>query len=237
MHFTVMTYLKPGEKLEEKLWPFFEQMEPDMDPEDKYLYWMYQLEDEEVYKDTKEALITELARRGIKQDQIEEDKFAYYNPDSKWDWYEAGGRWKNFLLLKNGQGKADSALIEDIAYDVMCSQHKSKFLGLYEAAMDLFGEHLGDDQTMRELWRNACEENPSVFQSPFMDLTSFRLYSKKEWYQMISYQGVSTYSILDVKGQWFDKDNFDQLVWVKMCYDNLKNAPKGTTVVLVDCHV
>lgn len=26
-----------------------------------------------------------------------------YNPKSKWDWYQVGGRWGGYFLLKNGQ--------------------------------------------------------------------------------------------------------------------------------------
>jgi len=36
-----------------------------------------------------------------------------YNPDSKWDWYVTGGRWKDMLLLKDGS-KADEAYNYDI---------------------------------------------------------------------------------------------------------------------------
>jgi len=32
------------------------------------------------------------------------------NPNNKWDWWQIGGRWANFFLLKRGQGYADSAL-------------------------------------------------------------------------------------------------------------------------------
>lgn len=32
-----------------------------------------------------------------------------YNPNSKWDWYVVGGRWKNLLKLKDGS-RADYAL-------------------------------------------------------------------------------------------------------------------------------
>lgn len=38
-----------------------------------------------------------------------------YNPNSKWDWYSIGGRWSNFLKLKNGLC-ADSALLSDVDF-------------------------------------------------------------------------------------------------------------------------
>lgn len=43
-----------------------------------------------------------------------------YNPDSKWDWYEVGGRWSDELILKDGS-RADSAKAKDIDWDAMYS--------------------------------------------------------------------------------------------------------------------
>lgn len=44
--------------------------------------------------------------------------FSSYNPNSKWDWYDIGGRWGNLLLLKNGD-TANSAKVKDIDFDKM----------------------------------------------------------------------------------------------------------------------
>lgn len=68
---------------------------------------------------------------------VEEDgKFGYmHNPNSKWDWYQLGGRWTGFFMLKSGHpgvrgdsgimtspakvGTADQALKRDIDFDAM----------------------------------------------------------------------------------------------------------------------
>lgn len=42
------------------------------------------------------------------------DVYSEYNPKSKWDWYELGGRWRGLLTLKNGD-KADQAEKQHIA--------------------------------------------------------------------------------------------------------------------------
>lgn len=34
-----------------------------------------------------------------------EGEMTTYNPDSKWDWYELGGRWTGYFKTKNGEGK------------------------------------------------------------------------------------------------------------------------------------
>ncbi|KGL44101.1 hypothetical protein [Listeria newyorkensis] len=62
--------------------------------------------DEEVYAEE----IKWAEEENIKDDG---SVFSNYNPKSKWDWYQIGGRWKNMLILKNG-GVADTAKIENI---------------------------------------------------------------------------------------------------------------------------
>lgn len=65
-------------------------------------------------------------------------KYSTYNPDSKWDWYEIGGRWNGFFALKPGAtglpvkphyseaanppdkaGRTDQARKGDIDFDLM----------------------------------------------------------------------------------------------------------------------
>lgn len=55
-------------------------------------------------------------------DDINEDGdlISTYNPDSKWDWYEVGGRWGGSLALKAG-GRADEAKASEVDWDKMFS--------------------------------------------------------------------------------------------------------------------
>lgn len=46
-----------------------------------------------------------------------------YNPNSKWDWYVVGGRWKNLLKLKDGS-RADYAKIKDIDFSLDMEAYK-----------------------------------------------------------------------------------------------------------------
>ena len=71
-----------------------------------------------------------------------------YNPSSKWDWYQIGGRWTGMLILKEGcdgyRGSPglmtepsedyDSALVSDIDFEAMWERY-SKHLAPYEEAM------------------------------------------------------------------------------------------------------
>lgn len=71
-------------------------------------------------------------------DEISEDGGIYstYNPKSRWDWYEVGGRWKNMLIINNPYNpestiRANSALVKDIRWDLMIEESK-KHIEPYE---------------------------------------------------------------------------------------------------------
>lgn len=42
--------------------------------------------------------------------------WSTYNPNSKWDWYEVGGRWNNCIITKDGN-KTDEDLISEVDFD------------------------------------------------------------------------------------------------------------------------
>jgi hypothetical protein len=228
-----MVYLLPNENLTDKLFPFYSQMTPEDDTEDQYLEWSYNYDDQNWYYNSKKSLLDVLTAKGIDINEIEVHS---YNPQGEWDWYEVGGRWKDFLLLKEG-GHTDEAFLVDVAVEQMCNNNRNLYTGLYEHAMKLFGEHLHSEMTMYALWEIAHKENPSVFKEKYFDLASFRLYNKEEWYSMMGYRGVQTEHILTASGDWYECESFDPLIWSKLCYDHLTMTyPEGTRVVLVDIH-
>lgn len=64
------------------------------------------------------------------------------NPNSKWDWYEVGGRWPNVLILKEQRKRrlgppaaprrADSALASEVDWDAMLEGNVAKALTKYD---------------------------------------------------------------------------------------------------------
>ncbi len=78
---------------------------------------------------TKEQLYQEAIKwHGAEPEMINEsgDLLTTYNPESKWDWWEIGGRWKNKLILKKGfEGSpCNEALASDI--DFQAIEHRDK---------------------------------------------------------------------------------------------------------------
>lgn len=83
-------------------------------------------------------------------------EYTTYNPDSKWDWYQLGGRWTGFLKLKEGAdgevgehslvserrakpGYADAALKKDIDFEFMKNKAAEKASEWYDKVMNLIG--------------------------------------------------------------------------------------------------
>ena len=44
------------------------------------------------------------------------EEFSTYNPKSKWDWYEIGGRWKNCLMRKDGH-QVNNAFLGELNFE------------------------------------------------------------------------------------------------------------------------
>lgn len=89
----------------------------------------------------------------------EGDKYTRYtNPNSKWDWYQLGGRWSDFLKLKHGgrgidgepsllmrdfkrtAGRADAALKKHIDIKGMRDEAAQKAGEKYDKAIKIFGD-------------------------------------------------------------------------------------------------
>ena len=51
---------------------------------------------------------------------------SIHNPESKWDWYEIGGRWKGYLPLKDGKC-ADQCRVNDVDWMKYYEEYDSPF--------------------------------------------------------------------------------------------------------------
>jgi hypothetical protein len=127
-HFPVLII---GDNIDEQLAPFDENLdvEPYLDSLDGE--WIPMLEKARAYyrdneTGTDTTAWTDLQfLRGYAGDQWRAsasgrgfERWSTYSPASKWDWWVTGGRWQNFLELRDGS-RADSARIRDVDLEAL----------------------------------------------------------------------------------------------------------------------
>ena len=103
------------------------------------------------------------------------EEWSAYNPNSKWDWYQLGGRWSGMLKLKEGAdgevgepsfisevraevGYADQAFKRDIDFEGMRNEAEAKCRAEYDRVVAIFG---GEIPKVEHLWSTVIDkENP-----------------------------------------------------------------------------
>ncbi len=125
--------------------------------------------DEQIYR---------AAIREYEADVISEDGgiLSTRNPQSKWDWYEVGGRWSGMLILKEAaaerlrkaglmtdSGNCDHAFTADIDFDAVIRRYRSK-LRPYE---EFIAQNIYAPEYMRERYPTEAEylARQSLFQT------------------------------------------------------------------------
>ncbi len=76
----------------------------------------------------------------------------YTNQNKTWDWWVVGGRWKNLLLTKSGE-KVDSCRIDELDFDTVTAELKTKANEDY----DYFSSLLPETSVNSHTWRTWVE--------------------------------------------------------------------------------
>lgn len=168
------------------------------------------------------------------------DLISTYNPQSKWDWYEIGGRWKGRLRMKNGY-PVDSAPAGLVDWDAMFSPKVSAVAKNRE----FWDEYvLGKVPGGVEKENYLREKYPYEFYRPEYYLKRYG--TKGEYIRRLSLW--ATHAVVDEKGWhepgrmgWFGCSNAtpeSERDWE----DNYRSRFIDTLdpddrVILVDCHI
>lgn len=160
-HFTVLVV---GENPETLLAPFDENIEcePEMEILDEN-----QLRNFTEHYEDKEPLETTFAQLYEKYGddwnsnewKFENEQwveYSTYNQESKWDWYQLGGRWTGYFKLKEDttgelgepglmtsgapDGYTDSCRVGDIDFEGMRNEAESGAIKVYDTAQDIIGD-------------------------------------------------------------------------------------------------
>ena len=191
---------------------------------------------------TDEAAIFERVKKTYDNDLNKNGDFiSTYNPNSKWDWYDVGGRWKGQLLLKDGF-PSDGAPAGLVDWDAM-------FSSTPEAIAK--NEAFWDEYVLGRIPKNA--ENAEKYLKDKFGFILYRpeyyleFYGTKEEY--VRRMGLwHTYAVVDNKG-WYEPG---KMGWwgcshatadsKKEWEDNFRSRFIDTLdpedqVTIIDCHI
>ena len=208
--------------------------------------------DEEIYQE---------ATKWYDEDEIGPDGEVYstYNPDSKWDWYEVGGRYAGLIAVKDGVeidvpnfswgwdadsrekviamgNKTDSAYVKDIDFSKMHRTEKdyNEAIRYWELVVD------GAEPKNKE-------EEEAVKWSFYKPEYFIKRYKTKEKYAECDSSFVMWAVVKD--GVWYEKGQMgwwamssetdDEAVdWEINFFDRfIKDLPEDTLITVVDCHI
>lgn len=225
-HFVVGVLTKDGrENVEELLAPFQENNMGDCPME--YMEFEIAEETEEELLDEYEGMKDEyetfelflINQYGYVRHENNGEIGYWENPNSKWDWYQIGGRWNGMLLTKDGE-RVDSAKIKDIDFETMRKSLEVKY---------------------KKYW----DENPQGIErylSGILEDDTEESYIKRM-------STFSTFAVVTPAGIWHEEGsmgwfgvssstNEDKRSWTESYFDTfIKNADPEMTLTIVDCHI
>lgn len=170
------------------------------------------------------------------EEQIKEDGsvFEDYNPNSKWDWYEIGGRFSDTIPLKDG-GFTDEADMCDVKIDNIDKEQYNRAKRFWELYVD------GAEP--------ENEEETKIVKHSFYRVNYYR----DRWDSAEDYaedcSGFGFYSAVMPDGEWLEAGSMgwfgmsaatpdDEKAWRKKTKDILKKAQEENWhITIVDCHI
>ncbi len=162
----------------------------------------------------------------------EGNELTTYNPDSKWDWYEVGGRWSGLIKTKSGQC-VDSAMIKDIDFSPDKKEYEM-YKRWWEVAID--GEPLKKGEKKED------------FESWYKKEYYLDRYKDKETYAKLQ-TSLSTFAVVTPDGKWNEKGSMgwfgtssetgdESYEWDTHFKERfIDTFPEDTIVTIVDCHI
>lgn len=182
----------------------------------------------------------------------EGNELTTYNPKSKWDWYQVGGRWEGLIKAKKGMkanspsllmvGKGytppdddhfDCALIKDIDFSID-PEILEKKIRWWEVVIEGSPLKAGEDEDdFRTFYRKEY----------FLDR-----YKDKETYAKVAASFV-TYAVITPDGEWHQKGEMgwfgcssetgdESLDWDLHFKERfIDSMDPNTIVTIVDCHI
>ena len=177
----------------------------------------------------------------------EGNELSTYNPNSKWDWYSIGGRWKGILKAKAGE-------VGEISLIYPIETPKGRYSSAKVKDIDFTPDKAKYEKRIR-FWEVSVEGSPL---RPGENKRDFDGFYNKEWYQA-RYKNkeeyaerecaFTTFAVLMPDGTWYEKGQMgwwgfsgesheEAYNWDKHYKENfIDKADPEWTLTIVDCHI
>ena len=175
----------------------------------------------------------------------ETGRYGYWeNPNTKWDWYQTGGRWKGLLLIKaDAEGTSGSpGLMGSRANDENSAPEGYKWVDSAKIK-DICWEKMAEiaRQGREKQWEEAPKEDG--FKRNFF--YGIKQGETKEQY-VERFSVFETFAVITPDGEWHEKGKMGWWACVSDEKENwndgyynafIKNADPELTIAIVDCHI
>jgi len=240
-HYAVAVFHRPDQDIDDLLAPFDENLE--VDPYLSYTkqeaidhvrqHWSFVMDGPKKIPvaEATDAQCYAYIASDYASDMKDEDGNLYstYNPNSKWDWYQEGGRWSGSLRLKSG-GITDSAAVRDLDFSPDMTEYEEAAIWWDKAV----------DGKVEE-----GEEKPLCF---FREDYMRQRYRDRETYARLN-SVFNTYAVLTPDGVWHEPGQMgwfgcsseepeDGLYWDEHYQETfIDTADPDWILTVVDCHI
>jgi hypothetical protein len=153
--------------------------------------------------------------------ELVEGRYGYYsNPNAKWDWWEVGGRYSDYLLSKRGV-ECDTLKVKDVDFEAMATRNAAN---------------------AAKWWKEAQNEQQEIVRSFMYGITK----GMTEEEYIASHTNVSAFAFL-MGDQWVERgemgwfgvvtDEKESTDWETQMTNFIKNLDPEQTLTVVDCHI
>lgn len=159
------------------------------------------------------------------------NEYSTYNPDSKWDWWDIGGRW--YKSLRDYHGNYHNTLrISDWDYNYIYPEGIEKYSRFWEIVVE------GAEPTEEEKKEFVLRYKPEYY---------IEKYGNKSNY-IKAMMTFSTYALLTPDGEWLEPgkmgwfgvscaDPVDEGKWERDFTSLIDTFDKDMYITVVDCHI
>lgn len=229
-HFSLAVLHEENQDIDELLAPYDEELESDLMLEYTRAEAIKAArEDYEGNEDkTDEECIKFFGKMSRYVTDADGNVYVKFNQDAKWDWYEIGGRWENYLRV-NGE-RADSARLRDIDFSPDKEMYKEalRFWDVVVGHMPARPEEKHFSIYNEQYYRDTYGDRENFARMRSLFTTHAVITPDGEWHERgeVGYFGYS--SETPEEGLEWDKNYVERFI---------KDADKDLILTIVDCHI